>query len=150
MRLDHLAYRVNDRKATSFFICEAFNYKIQEEFEILFDDESKALCYALEPKELRHSQSIRPMIVNSGFGPLSYEYHSQPEIFVSEGSFGSIVDKWVLKYGNGIHHLAYQVEDVEAKMNEWIEKGLAEFTTSKPISNSNDLVQCFTKFTVNF
>ena len=74
------------------------------------------------------------------------EYHVPPEIFISEGTPGSIVDDWINEKGGiaAIHHIAYQVDDVAAKMKEWQEKGFAEFTTSEPIV-ANGLVQCFTK-----
>ena len=41
-------------------------------------------------------------------------YHMAPEIFVSQGTKGSIVEKWVNDRGGigGIHHLAYQVDSV--------------------------------------
>jgi len=58
----------------------------------------------------------------------------------------SIVGRWVAKRDGigGLHHTAYQVEDVQAKMDEWKEKGYAEFTTEKPLS-CPDLTQVFTK-----
>ena len=46
----------------------------------------------------------------------------------------------------GIHHIAYQVEDVEAVMSEWRKKGYAEFYSNEPIvCQDPDLVQVFTK-----
>ena len=55
---------------------------------------------------------------------------------------------WVEERGGigGIHHIAYQVEDVEMIMNFWKEKGYAEFYSEKPISCKDpDLTQVFTK-----
>ena len=74
------------------------------------------------------------------------EYHLPPEIFVSEGTEGSIVHDWVQKRDGvgGIHHLAYQVESVAEKMKEWTEKGYAEFTTNDPLTCPG-LSQVFTK-----
>jgi hypothetical protein len=42
-------------------------------------------------------------------------YHIAPEIFVSDGSPGSIVGDWVAARGGvgSIHHLAYQVPSVK-------------------------------------
>jgi 4-hydroxyphenylpyruvate dioxygenase-like putative hemolysin len=73
-------------------------------------------------------------------------YHMPPEIFVSNGTPGSVVSDWVQKRDGvgGIHHLAYQVDSVEAKMKEWKEKGYAEFTTSAPLTCPG-LIQVFTK-----
>jgi 4-hydroxyphenylpyruvate dioxygenase-like putative hemolysin len=44
----------------------------------------------------------------------------------------------------GIHHLAYQVDSVESKMNEWRKKGYAEFASQDPLTCPG-LVQVFTK-----
>ena len=38
MRIDHLAFRVKNRKATTKFLMDALKYKIQTEFNIKFDD----------------------------------------------------------------------------------------------------------------
>lgn len=67
-----------------------------------------------------------------------------PEIFVSDGNSGSIVGRWVQERGPGIHHMAYQVDDVEATMKEWKEKGYAEFSSEKPMTCPG-LTQVFTK-----
>ncbi len=77
-----------------------------------------------------------------------HSYHAPPEIFVSDGKPGSIVGDWVLERSDigGIHHIAYQVEDVEAVMSEWRKKGYAEFYSNEPIvCQDPDLVQVFTK-----
>ena len=160
MRLDHIAYRVKDRHKTVEFFKSAFGYTIQTEFEIEFGDGSKAKCFALEPPE-KH-----PMITNHYWTKLINdglafadttkpevakenphdEMHLPPEIFVSDGTPDSIVGKWVEARGGvgGIHHMAYQVDDVDAKMKEWKEKGYAEFTTEEPLTCPG-LKQCFTK-----
>ena len=57
MRLDHIAYRVKDRLKTAKFFKKAFGYKIGTEFQIEFDDESKAECLALVPPEKRHTHT---------------------------------------------------------------------------------------------
>lgn len=142
MRLDHIAYRVSNRdKAANFFI-SAFEYSISDEFRIDFEDGTHANCYALIPPEKKKRISILKYI-----DPLyACEYHMAPEIFVSEGSEGSIVSRWVEASGGigGVHHLAYMVKSVEKTMKKWTKKGLAEFTTEEPII-SKDLTQCFTK-----
>jgi 4-hydroxyphenylpyruvate dioxygenase-like putative hemolysin len=73
-------------------------------------------------------------------------YYPPPQIFVSEGTKGSIVDKWVSERGGvgGVHHIAYEVDDVAEIMKEWKENGWAEFTTDGPII-AKGLSQCFTK-----
>jgi len=76
----------------------------------------------------------------------SVAYHMAPEIFVSDGDPESIVGQWVTKRDGigGIHHIAYQVDSVEKVMQEWREKGYAEFTSEKPLTCPG-LTQVFTK-----
>lgn len=147
MRLDHVAYRVADRKRTARFFMEAFGYTLQTEFTIDFDDGSQAKCIALEPPEkVTDAPWTHLAFANGMHHELNTEYHLAPEIFVSDGTPESIVGKWVAARGGigGIHHLAYQVESVEAKMAEWKAKGFAEFTTEQPLTCPG-LTQCFTK-----
>ena len=163
MRLDHIAYRVKDRKKTAKFFIEAFGYKIQKEFIINFDNGETAECIALEPPEKNNNlidllqiESIpwtlfahlncNVLSKKSESSNVEQEYHLPPEIFVSDGSPDSIVNKWVMERNGigGVHHIAYQVEDVEATMNLWKEKGYAEFATDKPLS-CDDVIQVFSK-----
>jgi catechol 2,3-dioxygenase-like lactoylglutathione lyase family enzyme len=146
MRLDHIAYRVADRHKTVDFFVRAFGYRVQTEFDIQFGDGETARCFALEAPE-KPVEGDWPWTCHcspDGHGP--YEWHLPPEIFVSDGSPDSIVGKWVTKRDGigGIHHLAYQVDSVQAKMDEWREKGFAEFTTQKPLT-CPELTQVFTK-----
>jgi catechol 2,3-dioxygenase-like lactoylglutathione lyase family enzyme len=157
MRLDHIAYRVENRHRTAAFFNKAFGYTLGSEFQIEFDDGSKAECMALTPREPRHPQTdmwthraLMGIQHTSGAisGPVHAEYHAPPEIFVSDGSEGSIVGDWVAERGGvgGIHHIAYQVEDVGEVMREWKKKGYAEFHSEEPITCKDpDLTQVFTK-----
>lgn len=145
MRLDHIAYRVRDRDKTAAFFRDAFGYRTQTEFEITLEDGSKAICVALEPPEKQsHAlfiEQFQPVDMLT-WDPV--EYHMAPEIFVSSGPAGSLIDKWVNEWAHGIggiHHLAYQVDDVEAKMAEWKAKGWG-FTTEEALK-CKDLTQVF-------
>lgn len=158
MRLDHIAYRVADRKKSAQFFIDAFGYKIQTEFDINFSDGSTAKCIALEPPEktedsswsvlspppLPAGTSWLPSLDGSFYIPTTY--HMAPEIFVSDGTPDSIVGKWVAARAGvgGIHHLAYQVDSVENTVKEWREKGYAEFSSEKPLTCPG-LVQIFSK-----
>jgi len=135
---------------------EAFEYQFQAEFEIFFNDEKtdKAMCVALEPPE-KISKYFPSMWegweIPDGPGILldshkTTKYHMAPEIFVSEGTPGSIVWNWVqARQGTGgVHHCAYEVESVQEKMDEWTKKGYAEFSSDKPF-HCEDLTQVFTK-----
>jgi catechol 2,3-dioxygenase-like lactoylglutathione lyase family enzyme len=159
MRLDHIAYRVQNRYKTAAFFNEAFGYTLGTEFQIEFDDSSKADCIALVPPENRphnteqwtHNALLYAPPrhrVDKRNSTVHAEFHAPPEIFVSDGSEGSIVGDWVAERGGvgGVHHMAYQVEDVEAVMKEWKEEGYAEFYSEEPITCKDpDLTQVFTK-----
>jgi catechol 2,3-dioxygenase-like lactoylglutathione lyase family enzyme len=155
MRLDHIAYRVRDRHKTAKFFIDAFGYQIQQEFTIDFGDGQTAQCIALEPPE-KKANGVHWVVDEVNYLPspccpgltqeVLQEYHLPPEIFVSDGIPGSIVGDWVAARGGvgGIHHIAYQVENVEAKMKEWREKGYAEFSSQEPMKCPG-LTQVFTK-----
>ena len=146
MRLDHIAYRVANRKKTTDFFLDAFGYKVEDDFELLFPNKETARCYALTPPERGKYIDINFIQYFSGFTHGPVQYHASPEIFVSEGSPDSVVGKWVeARQGiGGIHHLAYEVDSVEKQMEKWIELGYAEFTTEAPM-RCPGLIQCFTK-----
>lgn len=167
MRLDHTAFRVKNRHATSQFFIQAFGYKIQTEFDINFHDGSTAKCIALEPPEKVNgdlpwtilyppttADLLKPLGENAMAGiqmpnyTPSNEFHCPPEIFVSDGTSDSIVGKWVEARGNvgGIHHLAYQLPKgtLEAKVEEWRKLGYAEFATEQPLTCPG-IKQIFTK-----
>ena len=123
IRLDHIAYRVPNRDETVDHLTKMFGYEVGEEFTIDFDDGSKAECKALVETSL-------------------------PEVFVSQGSSGSIVEKWIKNTPNGqggIHHLAYKVNDIDPIFKKWKDAGI-EFLTENVIDcPDDDLRQIFTK-----
>ena len=146
MRLDHIAYRVANRKKTAQFFIDAFSYKIEDDFELVFDNNETARCYAMGPPERGKYLDIKFIQYFSGFAHGPMQYHASPEIFVSEGSPDSVVGKWVEARDGigGIHHLAYEVDSVKKQMEKWLRLGYAEFTTQESMSCPG-LVQCFTK-----
>lgn len=121
MKLDHIAYRVSDRKAAADFICAAFSFSVVDEFDLLFDDGSTTKCIALSSGVHEH------------------------DVFISDGSPDSIVGRWVISHGGagGVHHIAYHVDDVITVMNEWTLKGLAKFTSMTPLV-CDEIEQVFT------
>lgn len=134
---------------------DAFGYHIQQEFTIDFGDGQTAQCIALEPPEKKKGTNVAWTYQGVNYMPeepaglvreVLQEYHMPPEIFVSDGSPGSIVGNWVAARGGvgGIHHIAYQVKSVEQTMREWQEKGYAEFTSAQPMKCPG-LTQVFTK-----
>lgn len=147
MRIDHIAYRTNSRTKTAEFFINALGYKIQTEFDLKFPDGSTTKCIALQPPEKSEAKQagwICKSFIDNETQPT--EYHMAPEIFVSDGSPDSIVGQWVAARNNfgGIHHIAYQVDSVEATMKEWKEKGYAEFASAQPLK-CDGLTQVFTK-----
>jgi len=146
MRLDHIAYRVADRKKTAQFFMDSLGYKIQQEFAIQFDDGTTAQCMALEPPEKTWQMPFTTDASDAGSVPAASIYHLAPEIFVSDGPPGSIVGDWVAARNGigGIHHMAYQVDSVDKIMAEWKAKGYAEFSSDEPMKCPG-LTQVFTK-----
>ena len=150
VRLDHIAYRTKNRYKTAKFFEDCLGYSIGTEFQITFDDGSKADCLALVPPEERPTDTSRwkYFALHNSVTQVTTEceYHSPPEIFVSDGAEGSIVGDWVKEKGGvgGVHHVAYQVRDVKAAMKEWQEKGYAEFLSEEPLKCPG-LEQVFTK-----
>ena len=158
MRLDHIAYRVKDRQKTAEFFQKCFGYEVGTEFRIKFDDGNTAECIALAPPEIRSDQVenwvFHKLTPSHYAGPsdpiymMDCELHAPPEIFVSDGPEGSIVGDWVAERGGvgGVHHIAYQVDDVAAKMKEWQELGFVEFYSEDPlVCDETHLTQVFSK-----
>ena len=150
MRLDHIAYRVPNRDETVKHLDKMFGYKVGAEFAIDFDDGSQAQCIALTPPE-HVTEDISLNAVKQDLwtvdGNLSTYYHLAPEIFVSEGTPDSIVDKWVKERGGvgGIHHLAYNTDRLDSIVKEWKDQGV-EFLSDDIIDCPDDqLRQIFTK-----
>ena len=124
MILDHIAYRVTNRKKAADFLEKTLKYTTNTEFEIVFDNKSTAECRVLEP-------SSSP----------------NPEIFISDGTYNSVVGEWVQAHnGNGgIHHIAYRVNDIYAIVQEWKENGV-QFLTEDVIDCPEDnMKQIFSK-----
>jgi len=119
MILDHIAYRVKDRLA-AVERHEQLGYNVETVFVVPFEDGSEAHCSVLVPEE-------------------------GPEVFISEGTPGSIVDRWVDNHGGvgAVHHIAYRVDSVEEVMNDMLEKGI-KFLSDKPLTCPG-LVQVFTE-----
>ena len=123
MKLDHIAYRVQDRHHAAAFLQKTLNYKIETEFEIKFDNGSTADCLVLQP-----------------------ELKDNPEIFISDGTEYSVVGEWVKERNSGgVHHLAYQVSNIQEVVDEWKKNGV-EFLTENIIDCPEDnMKQIFSK-----
>lgn len=150
MRLDHIAYRVKDRFLAANTLKNLFGYSIEIEFDIKFDDGSKAECIAMTPPEKNNRigevVGIPWVVMSAGIGT-PVEHHLAPEIFISDGSDGSIVGDWVKARGNvgGIHHMAYQTDNIDAVVEEWRSWGVEFLSDSIIDCPEDDLRQIFTK-----
>ena len=147
MRLDHISYRTADRVKTAQFFTDAFNYKIINEFDIVFDDQTTANCICLQPPEKVRSNLGWEALFNIGPHSLSTYYHLAPEIFISDGTPDSIIGKWVSNRDGigGIHHIAYQVESVRNIAKKWIDNGWGEFSGNIKNCPDDELEQIFSK-----
>lgn len=145
MRLDHIAYRVKDRHRAAEFFVNCLGYKIVKEFQPIFSDGTSQVvnCLVLEPPE-KLKEMYTKYFLDSAIFSTEAEYHLAPEIFISDGPKESIVGKWVEEHGPGVHHFAYEVDDVQKVMDEWKTKGFAEFLTEEPIKCPG-LEQVFTR-----
>ena len=124
MILDHIAYRVTNRKKAAGFLAKTLKYTTNTEFEIVFDNKSTAECLVLEPSSSQN-----------------------PEIFISDGTDNSVVGEWVQAQNGsgGIHHIAYRVSDIYAIVQEWKENGV-QFLTEDVIDCPEDnMKQIFSK-----
>ena len=124
MILDHIAYRVTNRKKAAGFLAKTLKYTTNTEFEIVFDNKSTAECLVLEPNSSQN-----------------------PEIFISDGTDNSVVGEWVQAQNGsgGIHHIAYRVNDIYAIVQEWKENGV-QFLTEDVIDCPEDnMKQIFSK-----
>jgi 4-hydroxyphenylpyruvate dioxygenase-like putative hemolysin len=142
--LDHIAVRTFDRDAAVKFLTEMFGYTVQENFDIPFEEGDVARCTALQPGD-RKSDRMPFTVKHIGFEGEG-DYHTQPEIFVTEGNPGSIVHRWCEKHGGSqIHHCAYRTDDIHKVFEEWKAKGI-EFSSEKPIYCPEEgLTQIFTR-----
>ena len=142
MRLDHIAFRTTDRMKAAKHLYDTLGYSIEpnlpEGFDIQFEDGTQAKCLVLIPPE-----SLATFGPSIAFGDFGTQWHSPPEIFVSDGSQSSIVAEWVEKNGAGVHHLAYEVDSVVKVMKEWQKKGI-KFLSEEPLS-CEGLIQVFTE-----
>ena len=124
MILDHIAYRVTNRKKAAGFLAKTLKYTTNTEFEIVFDNKSTAECLVLDPNSSQN-----------------------PEIFISDGTDNSVVGEWVQAQNGsgGIHHIAYRVSDIYAIVQEWKENGV-QFLTEDVIDCPEDnMKQIFSK-----
>lgn len=145
MRLDHIAYRVRDREAALHFFQSQFGYELVDEFDLNFDDGTTCECYALSPPEQSCGKISLDIVDETQGQYVNAEYHAPPQIFISEGQYGSIVQRWVDENGPGIHHLAYEVpvnESIYDYIGNWEDNGYT-FSSEPVTCEDGSLTQVF-------
>lgn len=147
--VDHLAYRTLNRTKAVEFYCQAIGYREMTQFEIDFEEDGKATCSVLEPNDRVKVDFLLPWETMIGVNGSNQRYVLAPEIFISEGTPGSIVERWAKNRGGaGLHHIAYRVPDnstVEEEMKKWLDNGWCEDFTSKNPYYCDNMSQIFTK-----
>ncbi|MFX1252740.1 MAG: VOC family protein [Promethearchaeota archaeon] len=120
VKLDHVAYRVSkgEREKTMGEFMKLMPYREYKSFKVLSQN---AITSAIKLHE------------------------SFPVIVVSEGlSDDSTVEKYCKKYGSRVHHLAYEVTDIEKVVEIQLSRGV-KFTTPKIIGSEEEgIKQIFT------
>lgn len=117
-RLDHIAFRVKDVKPVVDFYVKTLGFLIVQEMELDFGG-SRAMSRVLN-------------------------LPGQPfYIFVDQGlDSDNIVTHWVNKYGNGLHHMAYLVDNISTVSTILKRQGM-RFTTDHVIDTGGGLKQLF-------
>ena len=120
-RIDHIAFRVADLESAVRFYTEVMGFNVTDRFFIDFEDGTQARCAALKGSD------------ENGIS-----------IFVSEGvGEGGVVKEWVKEHGNGLHHIAYAVDNISEEVSEMKARGI-DFTTDEALE-SEELSQIFSK-----
>ena len=118
-RLDHIAFRVTDIKPVVDFYTSTLGFRIVQEMVMDFGG-SRALSNVL----------------NLPGTPFA--------IFVDQGlAEDNVITRWVEKNGNGLHHMAYLVNDIERAADVLRSRGMT-FTTDEVVDAGGGLKQLFT------
>ena len=104
-------------------------------------------------KELAVSIPVFEKILNTGCYKTEYVDSEQVNTaFFSLGenkielleavSEGSVINKFIEKKGEGLHHIAFEVDDIEAEMNRLINEGFTLLNEKPKVGADNKLI-CF-------
>lgn len=120
VKLDHIAYRakIGDREKLMEELTNILPYRFFKSFKVVHSN-ATTTCLKL--------------------------YETTPIIVISEGlDKDSVVEKYSQKYGTRVHHLAYEVTDIE-KVVEIQKKRGVKFTTEEIIGSEKEgIKQIFT------
>jgi methylmalonyl-CoA/ethylmalonyl-CoA epimerase len=117
-RLDHIAFRVHDIDSVVEFHTKTLGYTMVQEMTLDFGG-TRAMSRVLNlPGTSFYT------FVDQGLDP------------------DNVVSKWVAKYGSGLHHMAYLVDDIGTAAETLRDRGMA-FTTDHVIDTGGGLKQLF-------
>ena len=95
MHIDHIGIAVSDLEAAI------------KTYESLLDSE----CYK---REVVKDQNVETAFLNTGESKVELLGATDPE---------SVIQKYISKHGEGIHHVAFEVEDIHRELKRLKEKG---------------------------
>lgn len=102
-------------------------------------DEANELFTKLFGKPHYKTESVASESVTTSFFQMG---ESKIELVGSEGDAETAISKYINKKGQGIHHLAFEVEDILASMEEMREKGF-ELLSEAPKDGADNKLICF-------
>lgn len=118
-KLDHIAFRVKDIEPVVNFYTSTMGFKVVQEMEMDFG-----------------GSIAKSKVLNLPGNPFF--------IFVDMGlDENNIITKWVAKYGNRLHHMAYLTEDIYTTFEHMKNNGI-KFTTNEVVDTGGGLKQLFT------
>ena len=122
LKIDHIGYVVENIKETKEYFKKIYKFKSLTNF-----------IY-----EKAHGVNITFIDLGN---------NSTPALeLIEPTSKKSKVYNFLHQKGGGMHHLAYEVEDVEKTMTDWKEKGYVEFLSEEPLTcQEPKLTQVFSK-----
>lgn len=118
MKLDHIGIAVADLEAANTLIARLLG---REHYKIEAVEEQGALTSFFTAGDASHTSKI--------------------ELVASEKA-GSPIDKFVQKRGPGLHHLAFEVEDIRAEMKRLANDGF-ELLQDEPRLGADNKLICF-------
>ena len=104
-------------------------------------DESEALLHRLLGRKAYKQETVEQQSVTTSFFTAGEDGQAKLELVAPTGNAGPI-QKYLDKRGPGIHHLAFEVEDIVAEMRRLKEDGF-ELLSALPQPGADNKLVCF-------
>ena len=111
-----------------------------EHIGIAVDDESEA--QELFNKLFDRSAYKEEKVESEGVNTLFYDLGQTKIELLAASSEDSAIDKFVKKKGSGIHHIAFEVDDIEYEMKRLQDEGF-QLINKEPKKGADNKVICF-------